>query len=219
MAHANGDTGGSLLERAMVTVQSPTPDDPTSTRLLDAAYHQFCRHGIARSSLDEIARAAGLSRVTIYRKFHTKDALVDEVILRELRRYFDRFRSDVARGRTAEDRLVIGFVSSIRTIGQNPLIGTLLDTESGRLFDSISGEGTMLAAVRQFVAGQLRREQERGAIPPDLDTERTAEMLARVTSSFLTTPSTVIDTRDDDELAAIARTYLVPMLSTGTATP
>ncbi|MGW4014760.1 TetR family transcriptional regulator [Rhodococcus ruber] len=34
-------------------------------RLLDAAYEQFCRLGIQRSSMEEIARRAGLSRITL----------------------------------------------------------------------------------------------------------------------------------------------------------
>ncbi|WP_425607448.1 TetR/AcrR family transcriptional regulator [Rhodococcus pyridinivorans] len=53
-----------------------TETDETRVRLLDAAYEQFCRTGIQRSSMEEIARRAKLSRITLYRKFESKDALV-----------------------------------------------------------------------------------------------------------------------------------------------
>ncbi|MCF3938286.1 MULTISPECIES: TetR/AcrR family transcriptional regulator [Gordonia] len=207
----------SLLQRAYVAVVGgdfDEPDDPTRARLLDAAFDQFCRMGIQRSSMDEVARRAGLSRVTIYRKFDTKDALVEQVILREFRRYFLRFLADIGEADTAEERVVFGFVSSLRSILGNPLIGGLIETEPTLLAGSIGADdGRMLAAVRQFLAQQLRKEQSAGNIAADLDTELTAEMMVRFSNSFLTVPSQLVDVHDDEQLAAIARQYLVPMLN------
>jgi AcrR family transcriptional regulator len=207
----------SLLQRAYVAVVGgdfDEPDDPTRARLLDAAFDQFCRMGIQRSSMDEVARRAGLSRVTIYRKFDTKDALVEQVILREFRRYFLRFLADIGEADTAEERVVFGFVSSLRSILGNPLIGGLIETEPTLLAGSIGADdGRMLAAVRQFLAQQLRKEQLAGNIAADLDTELTAEMMVRFSNSFLTVPSQLVDVHDDEQLAAIARQYLVPMLN------
>ncbi|MXP21741.1 TetR family transcriptional regulator [Gordonia sp. HNM0687] len=206
-----------MLQRAYVAViggDFDEPDDPTRTRLLDAAFDQFCRMGIQRSSMDEVARRAGLSRVTIYRKFDTKDALVEQVILREFRRYFVRFLADIGEADTAEERVVFGFVSSLRSILDNPLIGGLIETEPTLLAGSIGADdGRMLAAVRQFLSQQLRRDQLAGNIAADLDTELTAEMMVRFSNSFLTVPSQLVDVHDDDQLAAIARQYLVPMLN------
>lgn len=203
----------SLLERAYLDALEQPDEDPTRTRVLDAAYEQFCRMGIQRSSMEEVARRAKLSRITLYRKFDTKDALVDQVILREFRRYFTRFLHDITFAETAADRVVLGFVSSLRAIRTNPLIGGLLDTEPTLLAGSIVGsDGRMLAAVRQFVTGQLRREQQAGTVSDTLDTELVAEMMVRVSASFLTTPSHIVDLDDDTQLASIARQFLVPML-------
>ncbi|ROZ89109.1 TetR/AcrR family transcriptional regulator [Gordonia sp. OPL2] len=207
----------SLLERAYVAViggdVTEPDDDPTRTKLLDAAFDQFCRMGIQRSSMEEVARRAGLSRITIYRKFATKDDLVEQVILREFRRYFLRFLADIRNADTAAERVVFGFVSSLRSILGNPLIGGLIETEPSLLAGSIGADdGRMLVAVRQFVAEQLRSEQRAGNIAAELDTELTAEVMVRISNSFLTVPSQLIDVHDDDQLAAVARQYLVPML-------
>ncbi|MEE4024855.1 TetR/AcrR family transcriptional regulator [Gordonia sp. PKS22-38] len=206
----------SLLQRAYVAVVGgdfAETDDPTRTRLLDAAFDQFCRMGIQRSSMEEVARRAGLSRITIYRKFDTKDALVEQVLLREFRRYFLRFLADIREADTAAERVELGFVSSLRSILGNPLIGGLIETEPTLLAGSIGADdGRMLAAVRQFVAAQLRKEQIAGNIAAELDTELTAEVMVRVSNSFLTVPSQLIDVHDDEQLAAVARQYLVPML-------
>ena len=73
----------------------PTPtagrrprNDEVTERLLDAAPDQFCRMGIRRSTMEDVARRAGVSRITAYRRFATKDALVEQVVRREFRRYF-----------------------------------------------------------------------------------------------------------------------------------
>lgn len=186
--------------------------DASRIRLLEAARDEFSRIGVARTTLDDIAKLANLSRVTIYRKFRTKDELVDAVIFREFQSYLDDFGAQMSRGHSAADRLVIGFVSSIRTFATNPLIGYLLANEPAILVDSITEGGNMLAAISQFVAHQLRVERNAGNIADSIDVELTAEILVRLSASFLTAPSQLIDTTDEKHLETIARTYLVPML-------
>ena len=204
----------SLLERAFLdAVERADDTDQTRARLLDAAYDQFCRMGIQRSSMEDVARRANLSRITVYRRFATKDALVEQVILREFRRYFERFLTEIRDAETAADRVVLGFVSSLRAIRGNPLIGGLLTAEPNLLASSMIGDdGRMLAAVREFLAGQLRREQLGGNVASSLDAELVAEMMVRISASFLAIPCHIVDLDDDDQLAAIARQFLVPML-------
>ncbi|GAS88528.1 TetR/AcrR family transcriptional regulator [Mycolicibacterium brisbanense] len=61
--------------------------DPTGSestrRILDAALAEFERHGFRRVALDDVARRAGVSRTTIYRRFANRDELVAAVIERE----------------------------------------------------------------------------------------------------------------------------------------
>ncbi|GGS96174.1 TetR family transcriptional regulator [Planobispora rosea] len=206
----------SLLERAYIDAVERVDDmDDTSTRILDAAYEQFCRMGIRRSTVEDVARRAGVSRITVYRRFATKDALVEHVVRREFRRYFDRFLIDIEQARTAADRVVLGFVSSLRAIRSNPLIGGLIAAEPDLLVPSmINDGGRTLATVRQFVAGQLRREQRAGHVPGDLNADLVAELMVRISASFLAIPSHVVDLDDDAQLAAVARRFLVPMLET-----
>ncbi|MFC4056793.1 TetR/AcrR family transcriptional regulator [Planomonospora corallina] len=204
----------SLLERAYTdAVERADDTDETRARILDAAYEQFCRMGIRRSTMEDVARRAGVSRVTVYRRFPTKDALVEHVVHREFRRYFDRFLADIEQARTAADRVVLGFVSSLRALRSNPLIGGLMTAEPDLIVPSmINDGGRTLAIVRRFVAGQLRREQRAGNVPDDLDVDLVAELMVRISASFLAIPSHVVDLDDDGQLAAVARRFLVPML-------
>ncbi len=204
----------SLLERAYNDAVEQVDDlDETRARILDAAYDQFCRIGIQRSTMEDVAKRAGVSRITVYRRFATKDALVEHVVRREFRRYFDQFLVEIEQAHTAADRVVLGFVSSLRAIRRNPLIGGLLAVEPDLLMPSMIGDGGhTLATVRRFVAGQLRREQGAGNVPAELDTELVAELMVRLSASFLAIPSQVVDLDDEEQLADVARRFLVPML-------
>ena len=204
----------SLLDRAFAEAVEQIEDtDETRTRVLDAAYEQFCRMGIQRSTMEDVARRAGVSRITVYRRFSSKDALVEQVVRREFRRYFGRFLIDIQRAETAADRVVLGFVSSLRAIRGNPLIGGLIAMETEQLVSSLIGDGGVtVATVRQFVAGQLRQEQRAGNVAAGLDTDLVAEMMVRISASFLAIPSQLLDLDDEEQLAEVARRFLVPML-------
>ncbi|MEU5882377.1 TetR/AcrR family transcriptional regulator [Spirillospora sp. NPDC047279] len=207
----------SLLERAYVDAVERVDDrDETRTRILDAAHEQLCRMGIQRSTMEDVAKRAGVSRITVYRRFATKDALVEQVVLREFRKYFDEFLDDIERASDAAERVVLGFVSSLRAIRGNPLIGGLITAEPDLVVSSmINDGGRTVATVRQFVAGQLRHEQRAGTVADDLDVDFVAEMMVRISASFLVIPSHLIDLDDDEQLAALARRFLVPMLDPG----
>lgn len=204
----------SLLERAYNdAVERAGEEDEARARILDAAYEQFRRLGIQRSTMEDVARRAGVSRITVYRRFATKDALVEQVVRREFRRYFDQFLIDIKSAETAADRTVVGFVSALRTIRSNPLIGGLLAVEPDLLVSSMMADnGAMLTMVRRFVAGQLRREQRAGTVSGDLDADLVAEMMVRISASFLAVPGELVDLDDDARLEALARTFIVPML-------
>ena len=204
----------SLLELAFAdALERADYDDEITKRLLDAAYEQFRRLGIRRSTMEDVSRRAGVSRITVYRRFNTKDALVEHVVRREFRRYFDQFLIDIKEAGTVADRVVLGFVSALQAIRSNPLIGGLMAAEPELVIPSmISDDGRTLETVQRFLAGQLRREQEAGNVSEDVDVELVAEMMTRVCTSFLVTPSRVVDLDDPEQLRAIARQFLVPML-------
>ncbi|MFD8491776.1 TetR/AcrR family transcriptional regulator [Amycolatopsis sp. NPDC059657] len=204
----------SVLERAFAEALTQDPGtDEVTTRILDGAYDQFRRIGIRRSTMEDVARRAGVSRITVYRRFTTKDTLVEHVIRREFRRYFNEFLLEIKRAPTVADRVVLGFTSALRAIRGNPLIGGLMDVEPDVVVPSmVSDGGQTLAAVQRFVASRLRLEQRAGTVSPAVDVEVVAELMVRLSASFLVTPSQVIDLDDDDQVRALARRYLVPML-------
>jgi TetR/AcrR family transcriptional repressor of uid operon len=206
--------GESILERAYLeAVEQVADPDESRAAILDAAYHEFCRMGIRRTSMEDVARRAGVSRITVYRRFATKNAMVEHLVRREFRRYFDEFLVEIAQAHSVADRVVVGFVGSLRAIRRNPLIGGLMVAEPDLLVPSmINDGGETLATVGQFLADQLRREQQAGNVPGELDVDLAAELMVRISASFLAIPSRLVDLDDEEQLAALARQFLVPIL-------
>lgn len=57
------------------------PRDPERMkRVLESAAGQFIEHGFARASVDTIAKVSGVSKVTIYSYFPTKEALFEAAV-------------------------------------------------------------------------------------------------------------------------------------------
>lgn len=203
----------SLLARAFSDAVDGAEVSEPHRNVLDAAFELFCRQGIQRTTMDDVARKAGLSRITVYRRVSSKEALVEMVVLREFRRYFDQFLLEVGRADNVEDRVVAGFVGSLKAIRRNPLIEGLMTNDPDLLVPSVLGEGgTTMRVVGDFLAGQLQREQEAGTVDAGVDVGLVAELMVRISSSFLLTPSDRVDLDDEAQVADIARRYLVPML-------
>ncbi|GAB3699110.1 TetR/AcrR family transcriptional regulator [Saccharopolyspora tripterygii] len=211
---ARDENSKTLLERAFSdAVESVDDNDGATARVLDAAYEQFCRMGIRRSTMEDVAKRAGVSRITVYRRFANKDTLVEHVVRREFRRYFDQFLLDIGEARTLAERLELGFASSLRTIRRNPLIGGLMDAEPDVVVPSmISDGGRTMTTVSRFLAERLRIEQRAGHVSKDVDVALVAEMMVRVSTSFLLTPSDLVDLDDEQQIRHIARRFLLPML-------
>ena len=56
---------------------------PPHLRLIDVARDMFCRDGIHATGIDRILSAAGVSKMTLYTRYGSKEALVREVLRQE----------------------------------------------------------------------------------------------------------------------------------------
>ena len=74
---------------------APNDPDTARDRLLDAAEACFERSGISKTTVEDIAKQASVSRATVYRYFAGRDAVVSGVILRATERYLERVRGRV----------------------------------------------------------------------------------------------------------------------------
>ncbi|MFJ3021316.1 TetR/AcrR family transcriptional regulator [Streptomyces tendae] len=197
----------------MPTAAKTETEDPTARRILDAALEQFTVFGLRRSSMDDVAKRAGVSRVTVYRRFGTKDTLVEQTLLRENSRFFQRLDQAVAALPTMEERVVEGFVVALRHTRAHPLFGGLLRLEPEVVLPYLTVQGgSSLAATVDYLTRHLRRAQQAEGRPGD-DPRPVAELMVRVAVSFLLNPAGCIEMDDEEQARAFARRYLAPLLN------
>jgi AcrR family transcriptional regulator len=195
-----------------------TSDERTRERILDAALAHLERYGLRRTTVEDVAREAGLSRVTIHRHFGTKETLIREVVLREGRRFLDALGAAIAEHDDPAEALGDGFAFALEHLGGHPLFNRLLEAEADLLLPYLSGEGgSLLALARGWVADRLGARVQSGALPP-IDAEGAAEVLVRLALSFLLTPQTCLPLGTRAETRAWARRALVPGLLGGAMT-
>ena len=191
--------------------------DATSERILDAAREQLTLIGVRRTTMDDVARRASVSRITVYRRFPTKDDLVRAVFLREAQTLFDTVDEAVSHLPRAADQLVEGFVAILTAGRRHPLLSGLLEVEPESVLPYFTlGGGPILALARGYLAGQVRRGQHSGQLR-DIDPEAIAELAVRLTVSFILTPDSCFPLEDEDDLRTFARRYLVPAVVAGPA--
>ncbi|MFJ6855779.1 TetR/AcrR family transcriptional regulator [Streptomyces sp. NPDC091271] len=191
------------------------PSDALSEQILDAAREQFMTFGLRRSTVDDVAKRAKVSRVTVYRRIGNKDSLVSACLLREYRRFVLDVDKAVAALPTMEERLVAGFAAVLQHIREHPLVGGLLRLEPEIMLPFLTLEsGPAFLAMREYLADRLRHAQ-RAEGRPETDTTPVAELMVRITVSFLLNPVSCFELDDDEQVRTFARRYLVPLLGAG----
>jgi AcrR family transcriptional regulator len=183
------------------------PDDE-QTAVLDGALSAFLDFGIRRASMSEIARRAGISPATLYRRFAQKSDVVMAVGLREVRRFLVEVDAEVDPTLPAEDQVVALFVAFLAGLRRNKLLARLLETEPETVLPALTVNAEpVLALGRAYLADIIRRLQAAGAAEA-YDPEPVAEMIARLALSMALTPQTSLPLHDDAVARSFARNHI-----------
>lgn len=194
------------LQRAFADVPS---EDETSTRILDAALELAAASGLRHLTMDDVARRARVGRMTVYRRFHDRQGLVDALSARELRRCLAELDAAADPSQPIADQVAAGFVTSIRLATDHPLLARLARAEPDAVLGSLSAG--VFAAATEFLAGRLRQAQDAGVLG-DVDADASAELLVRLAVSFVLVPGSKLPLDDPAQLAAIGRAQIASIL-------
>ncbi|SHU87412.1 TetR/AcrR family transcriptional regulator [Mycobacteroides abscessus] len=185
-------------------------DDP----ILEAAHDEFSISGIQRTNMDTVARHAGVSRATLYRRFPTKSSLLDAVALRA-GFWCGKRIARMTEGQTPQEAVVTAFVESARILRSVPFFGELLNFAMSK---HIGGDH-MLAHMftkqqfgSTFVHGITLTLRHAGATMPDDELHDVAEILLRMAISITLSPSPAMDVSSDKSIAKFVKKYLAPLV-------
>lgn len=195
-----------LLQRLAGAWRADPVDDTTARRVLEAAARQLELFGIQRTTMDDVARRAGVSRVTIYRHYATKDALVEAVVLQEVRTFLDALGAHLERFPDDEDRVVEAFAFTAAGLRAHTLLRRLLDGEPELFLPQLTtGAAPLIAMARELIVDYATRRFP--DLPPE-DAALGAELGIRLMISLVLTPDGVVDLDDGERLRELARRFL-----------
>ena len=194
------------------------PADTTAARerLLDSAEACIERFGLSKTTVEDIARDAKVSRATIYRYFDNRDELILAVVLRSLGRSGQGDMSDFFVDADTPERfgssLVEAMTALLDRLRHDPKLEILLNRDTGGVSATISGASEALfELVLDDWRPLMTAAQGAGLIRPDLEVDELSEWLLRALLSLLTVEGPRLHTPEDER--RLLATYLVPALS------
>ena len=186
--------------------------DPLSTRdeICAAAYACIARYGMAKTTVEDVARASGISRATVYRHFPGgRDELIQATVAWELARYFQRLADEVRAALDIESLLRSGLAFARRSIDEHEVLQKMLVTEPDRLLPLLTVEADRaLPFIAAFLQPYLERERAADRLRSGLDVEGAAQYLARGILSLIGHGG-LHDLEDPDQLGSVVRHELL----------
>jgi AcrR family transcriptional regulator len=181
-----------------------------SDPILAAAYDVLLDVGPARATLTEVARRAGVSRMTVYRRSAHLRTLVSEVLTHELVTLLDIAQRG-AEGNTDATRIAATVSSAAQAIAGHPLMLRLIALDPAALLPQlVTRRGSTQRAAEAMLATMLRSSSD-GSIR-SRDPELTSRIVVTAASAFIYTESLARSEGDRgerwDEFAAMIGGYL-----------
>jgi AcrR family transcriptional regulator len=175
-------------------------------RIFEAAYACVARYGMAKTTVDDAAREARLSRATVYRYFPGgKDQLLRETVAWEAGRFFQQLADAVAGAPDFASLLEEALFFAHRAIEEHEVLQKVLQTEPERLLPQLTvANDQLILMIKAFLSPPLEREQLRAG----LSVERAADYLAHLVLSYIGTQGRW-DLTDRGQVADLVRTEML----------
>jgi AcrR family transcriptional regulator len=179
-------------------------------RIMAAAVACVERTSIRGFSLEEVAVEAGVSRTTIYRHFPGgRTQLIEQTATWEIARFWGRLAEAVAHLATLEDKLVEGLLIGRKLMGRSRILANLMDPELLELIEAVQpSEPLIHGVIRDYMREQLLVERAAGRCRDDVDLERGADYLMRMTLSWMASAGGA-GLSDDAQVRRIVRTQFM----------
>jgi AcrR family transcriptional regulator len=185
--------------------------------LLDAARSCVAERGIARTTVSDVARRAGASRMTVYRSFPDAATLWSSLLTREIGSIVEDAEAAAATLPTARERLIEATLRAVAAIRDDAVIRRVIELDGERLLPYLTvrrgqAQEIAIAAIREHLHAGSRDGSIR-----KLHAEAAARLLELVLRSLLTASPGLVDDAltpaIDAELRVMLDAWLRPRVS------
>jgi AcrR family transcriptional regulator len=177
-------------------------------QLLDAARASVLAVGVRRTTVTDVARRAGVSRMTLYRRYPDLEGILAALMTREFGRLVSA-AAERAVGDTVRERVVAMVAHGARTLAEDPLFVRLLDVDPELLLPYVTQR--LGGMQKMAVAANARVLAERdGSVREDVAPEVLAAAIELITRGFVLASHGELAVDPWPELARAIDGYLRP---------
>jgi len=187
----------------------------TEDRLLEAARDCILAVGWKRTTLTDVARKAGVSRMTVYRTYPDMTSLFGDLMTREWVSLLTGVMAEESDQAAWPTRIANEVVHSVAALRTNPLFHRIVDGDPELLLPDLrQRRGRSQQAVIDLLIEGIAQGQKDGGLRKG-DPQLLARTLVLTAQGFVLSPQTMVDgdvtpEQLDAELAALVERYLAP---------
>ncbi|RFZ46703.1 Bacterial regulatory protein, tetR family [Mycobacterium marinum] len=170
-------------------------------RILDAAERLYTEHDPASIGMNEIARAAGCSRATLYRYFESREALRTAYVHRETLRLGREIMQQIGDIDDPRDQLITSITATLRMVRQRPALAAWFASTRPPIGGELAGQSEVIAGLAAAFLQSLGPEAPAAV-------ERRARWTVRVIVSLLMFPG-----QDEADERAILEEFVAPVVT------
>jgi AcrR family transcriptional regulator len=170
-------------------------------RILDAAEELYTQRDQDSIGMNEIARAAGCSRATLYRYFESREALRTAYVHRETRRLGRAIKERIDGVADPRERLIASITAALRMVRESPALSSWFAVTRPPIGGEVAGRSDVITALAAAFVNSLGPEEPAVV-------ERRARWVVRVITSLLMYPG-----QDEAEERAMIEEFVVPIVT------
>lgn len=155
-------------------------------QILEAANECFTQLGIQRTSVQDVARMAAVSRGTVYRYFEDRTVLIEAAIEFGAQKFYQQVAAAMAKKATLAEKIGAMAETHATILIDHRTRNRLMADDAELMRHMISDGDSAVRRTTAFLVPYVREAQERGEVGAGIDVTAASEWLARIIYSFST---------------------------------
>lgn len=155
--------------------------------IIDAAVMCFEQYGPQRTSMDDIAEAAGISRKTLYRVFDDRPKLIQSILEQRFVKVAKKIQNRIAKATTFEEALLEGCVVAVSAAQKDMLTHEIVHKATDHTLEQflLRGNDRVDKANQDIWFTAIAEGRQQGVIKPNLTDDRIIEIIKSINALLL----------------------------------